>query len=244
MPFKVSAFRRMGKRRFFKRVGKKSYRPKTISRPLRRKLGLNVHHFKYCTLVKNYLQVEMNGVDVPFSRSFIFSDITNYGELAALFDMYRINGVSYKLIPRQNTLAYQTAPGAGSPPAPNTDFGGTNLFGSSNYGWPETCTVLDYDDDSTPTNLTDIMQYSSFKLTRGNKIHTRYLKPRLLVDPSNTGLSLRHKWVDCEKTTLKHYGIKGFITNVPNITPSGTSDHPVMFYDLLLTYYISLKDTK
>jgi len=188
----------------------------------------------------------MNGLDVNFARAVQLQDIPNYTELTSLFDMYRINGFLFKLKPRQNTLHYQTAAAvnSGGTIQGNTDFGGTNLFGTSNFGTTETCTVIDYDDDTNPVNLAEIMQYANFRATRGFKTHTRYVKPRIKIDPTGAGVLMTRRWIDCDNTSLKHYGIKGTIANVPSITPSGTSDHPVMFYDLELVIYVSFKNTK
>lgn len=206
---------------------------------------MNTHHFKYTSLFKNWLTIEMNGNDANFSHTFRLTDIQNYTELTALFDQYRINGCLFKLIPRQNTLHYQTAPGvAGSPPTLNTDFGGTNLFGTSNFGFPEICTVIDYDDDTNPANVQELMQYNNFKRTLAVRPHTRYLKPRIKVDATNTGILLTKKWIDCDNNGLKHYGIKGTISNVPSISPTGTSDHPVMYCDLEVVHYVSFKNTR
>lgn len=242
MPRRIGARRLRRPIRRTKRVLK---RRAIVRRPM--KSAMNVHHFKYTALIKNYLTVEMNGSDTNFARAVTIQDINNYAELTALFDMYRINGYVFKLKPRQNTLHYQTAAGrddGGSAPVPNTDFGGTNLFGSSNFGTSETCTVIDYDDDTNPANLGEIVQYATFKATRGLRTHSRYVKPRIKIDASNTGVLMTKRWLDCDNINIKHYGIKGTIANVPNISPPGTSDHPVMYYDLELVIYISFKNTK
>lgn len=216
--------------------------------PIRRyKSMLNVHHFKYCVLIQKFLEVEMNGSTVFFSRNFKLNEIVNYAELVAMFDAYRINKVGFILIPRQgSTMNYQTSAGVndGGTIVPNTDFGGTNLLGTSNYGFPEVCTVLDYNDSTTPTTVNELLEYSTFKRTKANRDHKRYLVPRVNIDISATGMSVSKKWLGTAKPDVEHYGIKGSISNIPDMTIVGTSNKPVIHFDLEIVYYVSLRNTR
>lgn len=239
----------MPRRRQLKKVLRKLHRkPSRAIRRVPRPMGTlrsPVYRYKYTTLIKNYFQLEMNGVDANFAIPFKLSDIPNYLELTALYDRYKISAVKVSIVPRQTQMIYQTAAGVnnGGTIQPNTDFGGTHLFGTSNFGHPEIVTVIDYDDDANPTGTNELLQYNSVRITRGNRNHHRYLKPRFKVDVSNTGVLMRQQWIDCDNI-VKHYGLKGQFTNVPNISPYGTSDHPVINYDVILTYYVAFRDTR
>lgn len=213
------------------------------------KVSLNTHHFKYKYLKPNFTSVEMNGLDSFFSRNFKLSELPNYLELTNMFDMYRINKVVAKIIPRQGAnINYQTSAGvdAGGTIEPNQDFGGTNLLGVSNFGMPSIVSVLDFNDSVDPTTYQELLEYSSCKRSIVPKEHTRILVPRINIDVENVNMSTSKRWIAGSKPDVEHYGIKGGIINVPNLSPNpeDPNDHPVMFFDLEVTYYISLKSTK
>lgn len=231
----------MVKRNFVKRakksVGKSRYivKSKTIPRSM-----LNTHHFKNHKFVKNWLAIDLNGTDQGFNYNFTLSDLVNTAEYTALYDRYRINYVVMKLIPRYNTnLILSDVDSATVQPAT------TNYFDNRNYGLPEIMTAIDYDSAVTPASINDIMEYRTYKRTLGSKEHIRSLKPRLLVDSSNIGVSMAKKWIDCDKPNVPHYGVIGMITNIPKL-PASTDPvaYQKYYIDLDITYFLSMRDSK
>lgn len=207
-----------------------------------------VFSYRYKVLLKNQFQIEMNGLDQPKNLNFKLVDVVNSAELTALYDRYKIAAASALVVPRQTEMIYQTAPGVddGGTSVPNTDFGGTHLFGTSNFGHPEVLSVIDYDDvkiEDPTFDMNAALQYGSLKITRGNRMHKRYLKPKIVIDSANTGVLPKYsQWLDAERPDVPHNGLKFLFANVPSISPTGTSDHPVINYDVILTYYLQFKD--
>lgn len=233
---------------------KKISRPKTRLRKLfrrsYRKIPKNVaslvHDFTYKVLTPRAIQVQMDGNDYFFQYNFTLANLANHVELEALFDMYRINHASLQIIPKQNTMAYQASAGvvSGGSTVLSTDFGGTNLYGASFYGFPDIVTVIDYDDATIPTSLNEMLEYSTCRVTRSDKKHTRSLTPRIVIDSGSTGVSKSKQWIDCDRNSVPHYGVKCGICNVPSLSIAGTSNKPVIWFDLLATYSISFKNTR
>jgi len=226
---------------------KKGKSKKTYSIQKRKNFTTNkIYSFKQKTYFKNEFEVEMDGNDAPFTLTFSLLDLVQYQEFQKLFDMYKIKAVGVEIVPRQPQMIYQTASGAdtgGSAPVPNVDAGGTHLAGTSSYGLSEILSAIDYNDTTTPADYQEVIQYADCKITRDGKIHRRYLKPKMVIDPTSTALNM-NGWLPTDKYNVPHYGIRGIIANVPNISINGSSDHPVMWYDVILTYYIDFKVTK
>jgi len=228
----------MVKKTYFKKakksVAKSKYivKSKTIPRSM-----LNTHHFKNHKFIKNWLSIDLNGTDQGFNYNFTLSDLVNTAEYTALYDRYRINYVVMKLIPRYNTNLILVQGLAQTTPST------TNNLATANYGLPEIMTAIDYDSATTPASINDIMEYRTYKRTLGTKEHIRSLKPRLLVDSSNIGVSMAKKWIDCDKPNVPHYGVIGMITNIPSTTVDEGA-YQKYFIDLDITYYISMRDSK
>lgn len=181
----------------------------------------NVYSFKRTVYVPQWATVNALG-DQPFKLEPKLSDLPNYTEFTALFDQYRIKGVSFKLIPRYNVVP-QTS---GNPLLPT-----------------QVMSVLDYD-GTGPNTLTAIRQYQTLRTTRNTSIHKRYFKPAILqmVYESSTTTAYGPKWnqwIDCNNDTVPHYGLYGICPQIA----SGVSDAEY-FYDLEAVYYIQCKTVR
>jgi len=70
-------------------------------------------------------------------------------------------------------------------------------------------TVVDYDDSSALSAVTDIFQYQNVQIHSPYKPFTVSLKPRIAV-PSGTGfVNEQAGWLDMADQTVMHYGLKG-----------------------------------
>ena len=149
---------------------------------------------------------------------------TQVTSLSAIFDQYRIREVRFTIIPRSNN---------------------NNLQTQLSFGWlePSIHTVIDYDDDTVPTSLDALVEYDTYKATRGTATHVRVLKPRPAVPvysgPASTAYAMPTwaPWINCADPDVPHYGIKGvFLPFTTNVTETGS-----LVYDLKIDYILEFR---
>lgn len=177
----------------------------------------NVYHFKR----KLFLQ---DGISIPstapwsYAYQFRLMDLPNYTEYTALYDQYRINKIVLKLIPKYTESTVQA--------------GAT----TNNAIMQQVHSAIDYDDLSYPTGISQLCEFQTHKMTRGNQVHTRVLVPQCQINVGNLGAAApkAKQWLDCDQPGLSHRGVKVFI---PNPTPANTT----VYYDVEMTYYVSFK---
>ena len=164
-------------------------------------------------------------------NTFSLSDCPQSNTLVELFDMYKINGVSYKLTLLQTT---QGAPASA-----------------------QVAIVHDYDGQSGATASTwnELLERANCKIrnlqagTTRNSCKT-YITPKIANavwnGPVATGYTLPGKktWIDCGSPSIPHYslivGINPYQgTNYPSPSLSGT-----FVFQVEKTYYLSLKQVR
>lgn len=159
-----------------------------------RRLGvrLNVHHFKRTFIGSDTLTIS-NAGGVTKGLYFAFQSLPNYTELTSLFDQYRINKIVLKYVP---------------------NFTGTDLNPSTSVvTLPNLHSVIDYDDANAPANLNELVQYSTYRMTRGNRVHIRKWTPAVSMDiggVQSSGVKFK-QWIDLADTNVPHYGIKLYL---------------------------------
>lgn len=176
----------------------------------------NLHHFKRVAQL-TAINASSSG-NVIGSLAFTFSQIPNNAEFTALFDQYRINKIKLQLIP---------------------NFTGSDLNPTSSVvALPNIWSVIDYDDNTSPANLNDLLQYPNVRMTRGQRIHTRYWTPAVGTDVGGVAsASQKYKqWIDMSTTSIEHYGFKYFIDQL-NTGPVGT-------WRVFATFYFSCKGVR
>lgn len=181
--------------------------------------------------VRNFsLDLNSNLPDVR-QTTFQLSDIPQVGTLAELFDMYKINGVQWKLTLLQNT-----------------------------QGAPASCQVAiikDYDGQSGATASTwnELLERSNCKIKNIQAGTTRnsckaYITPKIAntvwsgAVASGYSTPKGKQWIDMGSTSVPHYSIIAGInpyqgTNYPNPGISGT-----FVFQVELTYYLSFKQVR
>lgn len=171
-----------------------------------------IHYFKRTAYYSGYL----NGstlADQPLSLIAQLSQVPNFGEFTALFDMYKIMGVRWRISPRANSGEI------------GTNLGRVKLFSAIDY------------DDNLVASLTDLLQYESLKVTTSDRDHVRYVKPRISREVFQSGVSTAYSpgraWIDCQNTTVPHYGLKAVLQQLPAGTQS---------FDIQVTYYLAFKN--
>lgn len=202
------------KRALGRMLGKKSTYRKAAKVNLRKDL----HYFKRHTTLPN---IPSDGATLVRLGCWTFklNDLPNYGEYINLFDRYMITHVKLR-IRVQNDPASQS---------------------SSTSNYPQLFYVRDYDDSLTPSNLSEIREHSRMQscMLTPYKERVINIKPSVLTNLNdNVGYVLSPKWkqwIDCNSSTVPHYGIKFGIDNL--INPN---------YNVLIraTYYFRCKDTR
>jgi len=119
--------------------------------------------------------------------SFTLNGIHNAGDLAAVFDQYRIDLVEFWLIPR---FALNTS---------------TNTLGLMT-------SVLDFDDASSLSTVATALDYDTSMTASGMTSHYRVFKPRVAV-AAYGGAFTSYKneaadWCDTASLGIQHYGVK------------------------------------
>lgn len=161
--------------------------------------------------------------DTFVSLVFRLGDLPNSSELTQLYDQYCVKAVKVHLMPKFDT-ANQTGTGT----TPNAQHSMNRVF-----------SIIDYDDNTNPSNLGEMMQYENLKTTKGISDHKRYLVPKMLTNAYG-GIAATHympkakQWIDCTNATTPHYGLKfGF-------SAAGLA----LNYDLKVDYYVAFKNVR
>lgn len=189
---------------------------------------MRVHHFKR-TYQGSDITASSSG-NALGALSFRLTSIPESTEFTYLFDVYRINLIVWKLVPSF------------------TSFDANPV--STNVLCPNVHTVIDHDDDTDPSNLNAMLQYSTYRMSRGNRTIKRVFRPSILQETVkelsgntivSTSKTQRYKqWIDCEDAATEHYGVKYFIDAL-----NASAVNPTTFaYKQYVTLYFSCKGVR
>lgn len=176
-------------------------------------MGSKVHYFKRTAFYSGMI-AGSTLLDVGGALVFQLNSLPNYTEFTNLFDMYRINGVKVTFMPRGNSAEVGT-----------------------NQGIVKLFSAIDYDDNTTPASLSEILQYETLKTTNSTRDHKRYIKPKLARVLYQAGASNAYGagtgWIDCSNPQVPHYGMKYVLQQLPAGAQS---------YDCKITFYLAFKN--
>jgi len=220
----------LGKR---KRVSGKRWTKRARKYSIARRTGITrslitrrnpTYSFKRKAFVES-LAVVYGGGDILGAYTFSLSKLPNYTEFTALFDRYRINGVLIEFMPAVDS--FSTQPGVSM----------------TAFALPQVRTIIDHTEDGAPANFNEMYQYKNCKMTQGNRIHKRFLKPAVLTSAFETAVSTAYipkwkQWITTDDPTTPHYCIKYGINALPSAA-MGT-----LYYRVYTTYYFQCKDLK
>ena len=194
-------------------------RKKFARRPMKRSMtgpAQPVQFFKRTDYVEGWASVGTTAPGVAGAYNFALTQVPNASDFTALYDQYKINLVKFTIIPRGNTSNIVT---------------GGNSMG--------VFTVLDYDDSTVPANLDTLLQHQNMKMTRSVQQHKRVFRPlvrdQLIGSGGAASRGQYRGWIDCDDTTIPHFGIKYWF----QASPSGTQE-----YDLKVDYYLAFKNVR
>jgi len=160
---------------------------------------------------------------------FELAHLTNYAEITNLYDNYRIKMVYVHVIPSFNSseIAYGTASATGS------------------MGIPMMHYTVDNDDAVVPTSRSKVTENSYAKSRRLDSPFTIAVRPRAQNVVATTagsaaaGMLPANQWLDCDSTTVPHYGLKFWLDEFPTVT-SATGSRP--FLKFTCTYILEAKN--
>lgn len=211
--YKMPVNRRSAPRRRLvrRKLMARKYRP--IRRGMWNPSKPNVYHFKRKYFVVDAFAVT-TGSDFKLGVNFSLANLPNFTDFTNLYDMYRVNKIVYKIIPK---------------------FSETTMTTGINANLQQIHSVIDYDDTTAPVSISDLTQYQNHRMTRGNAIHTRVLVPKVktTIDTLSDAPKAR-QWIDCDDSVLNHRGLKIYI-------PAPLAPATTISYDVEATFYVSFK---
>lgn len=157
----------------------------------------------------------------------MLSNLPNASEFSALFDCYRISKISAKFIYSQNTAVTPTS--------------ATNFIPSIVY-------VVDTDDGTPLTDITQYEQYETFKIRRLDRPFTVSVKPKIAQSAYSGGafsgyvrpVGLKY-WCDAASPNIEHYALK---YGIRGDIAGGAGTNTLGQIDIYWTYYITCKDVQ
>lgn len=176
-----------------------------------------------------YDRITTNGNTTNFgSDTFELADIPQYLAYANLYDKFKILKVlvTYRTLINSSHL-YQS-------PGQVVTAGFVHSY-------------IDTTDSVTPSSLQDMMNDSSYRITRGTQNHSRMIYPKFL-NSVGSGVAAQSKsgWMNTRSAdgtsinTVSHYGIKFAFEGGTTATSAFTS----MIHQPIYTYWIAFKDPK
>ncbi len=170
--------------------------------------------------------IQGSATAVYFAIAFQLSDLTQSTTLAALFDQYRIEKVKVHFKSRNNAVSvFNTA--------------------SPNGGVPTGYLVVDRDDGTALTSMSDPLQYDNVVSFNGEEDSTVELVPSITpavysggaFSGYTTAPSTSH-WIDIANTSIPAYGIKGAVG------PLSASVTSSWVWDITAEYIVSFRKTR
>lgn len=186
-------------------------------RRIRRKNRMLIHYFKR-TYVRT--QVITNAGFVPvysnpgatIYNQYRLSDMPNYQDFTDLYDTYKICGIREKFVFEHNSSEI------GSDEVPNL------------------LTCNDFNDVTAPASENEMLEYSSFKVSRMDKPIKRYFRPTCSSTTSGVARFIKSTWIPTSVSANIHCGLKIAVNT--NDTATGTTFGTVKIYT---TYYIACR---
>lgn len=178
------------------------------------------------TAVVGSLLRQSSASDVFASFAFALADIQNVSSVGALYDQYRIDRIQFRLRSRNPALFMmnQTSP---------------------NYSASPMVIVLDRDDNTAPTTLSELKQYDNCQVISACDSIDIVFEPSVTRSVFAGGVFSGYEvvtdpdvWLDLANTGIPHYGIK---VGIPALVASTTSK---IDWDIEAWYTISFLSTR
>lgn len=187
---------------------------------------------------------------------FSLSQVPNSLEFVNLYDVFKIRLIKFELYPEYNINQYNETEDIITT-APPADY--TRTF------FPGIHSVIDYNSADTtalvPTNpfqqsIQNLLQYGTYKYSRGGKIHKRIFRPRMQLATNEGGTPVnvaedKSRWLNTNSgsetnpmaSNVPHYGLK-VMSDPIDLGTAGDPPTKVMPFIVKVTYYLAFKNTK
>lgn len=168
-----------------------------------------------------------------FNIGFRLQDVPGYTDFTNMYDSYRLRAVKVNLIPVGNVSSSNTA-GNATGPAGNYAVRCFSAFDPN------------YDGGAGVTGagaVATIQEYQNCRWTPYNRIHKRYIKPKLQIDTGAgaasgyVNIAGKQPWIQCANAGIVHYGMPIVVDD------SGFSAGSIL-YKVECTYYMQFARPK
>jgi len=204
-------------------VGTKRQKRTMVGRSLLYNNPLMAYRIKrIATGTTSQYQINSSGAGNTYRAwSFSLDQVPNPSEFTNLFDSYKID----KVVVKFQAVGVQQI---------SSEY--SNGAGAVSYQ-PRTYTAVDYDDDTVPTALTELTQYSNckqrlagrnFSITIRPKVAVQVYRSAVLTAYANPDKTVK---LDCAYSDVPHFGLKFAMTQ--------TSTNNQFNYDVSMEYYCS-----
>jgi len=158
------------------------------------------------------------GAITALSFNFTLSDVDNSSAFTSLFDQYKIDAVTLRVIPLQNSITLET----------NSVITTVPLY----------C-VIDYDDSATLSTVAQARGFESCVVVPPGEECVRTFSPRIAIGAySGAFTSFANSpamWIDAASPAVQHYGAKII---VPGVVAAQTV---LQSWNIERTYYLSFR---
>jgi len=150
-----------------------------------------------------------------YGLSFNIASLDNFSSYALVFDQYRIDLIEVLVVPdvTENSVSSGVA-------------SSTGLYS----------TVIDYDDATVPTTMTQLGGYASCQESTTTAQHYHRFKPMFataVYSGTFTSFAASRGWIDCASPNVQHYGFK------MGALAAGITQG----INLVITYHVSFRAT-
>lgn len=203
------------KRTYRKKTPKRTYRKRFNRRSRYNKRGQKVFLFKRFTGAFGTLT--LGSITNSYAAyNFSLSDLPNYTEFTALYDMYKINCVKMVFIPQMDTnVSLSTV---------------NNPYASSRF-----FSVIDYNDGTAPLTIDELREYHTCKFTPILKTHKRVIYKPKILDSSSYSIS---PWMSTASPSTNYYGLKVGVEAMSSFVTTSFN------YNIEAKFYMSFKNVK
>lgn len=221
MAWRKKYYKSKYRRRYYRRRSKRTYRRR--NRRLYRKRS-NVHHFRRSAAVA-VISTPTTDPEFNGASTFRLTDVFGNTEFTSLFEYYRLNCVVLRFIPDFNLFTQST--------------GGSSL----GQAVPQLHVAWDYS-NGTNADVTELVQYESYKTMRFNRTYTFKVYPRTSTEiyqsaaSTSYGLGRKNMWLHADNPSIPHYGFKFAVDNY------NQSGGQAVNFKIRPFYYFSLKHVK
>lgn len=210
-------------KRRYKRKSPRTYRKKRSYKKKGHKRPTNpTFYFKRKSLISFPIIASLNSFEGAIAlggvNSDALQDVPGYAEYQAMFDEFKIAGISRKWIYDVNSAGTGTAVTAAG-------------------GLPVLITYNDKNDATEIASEDETLQIASTKQSRLEKPRSRYWKPQYAG--AQLGSNTWHS--TALSPTIAHYGLKWAISHVPNASAPTTVLGTIRLYT---TYYLKFRGAK